>query len=291
VGNRSTLRDRYRDGRRVVIPSRRWEYRRPLGRRYYDYTPTYVRTRWPRINTYIVWPWQVRYERHWAPRYRYRQVIRVETVINGRRNQADVEVETVYTHSVREANDQFAIVDIEIERVEIYQGNRFLGYVEDVPSRLRRTSATVYRDGDVIFDRDIFLVGDSYVGFEMVSTQAYDGYVLDAYHHTDGYLAGKVDLRRHRVSTVRSSRLFKPHRFDGLVPISLLPSDEGWLADYGFEAISASYDDYDWYYGGQSRPTNAYRAEPLRQEDAWDYTTEDGADIAFKRESQILRVQ
>ncbi len=293
IGSRSRVRDNNRAGRRVVIPSRRQTYQRPIGHRArHRYTPAYFRTQWPRIHVNIRWPWVVRYQRHWAPTYRYRQVIHVQTVIRGNRYQSEVEVETVYRHSVRRATDDYAEIDVEIERLELYQDGQYLGYVDDLPSRLRKTRATVYRDGVVEFDRELFLVGDPYVGFEVISTRAYEGYVLDAYHHSDGYYAGRVDLRRNRVKTIRSSRLFKPHRFDGLVPVSLLPRDEGWLGDYGADAISAVVDDYDWYYGGSaSRNAPVSGNEPLRQEDGWEYRTQDGSDITFQRESRIQRVQ
>jgi hypothetical protein len=219
-------------------------------------------------------------------------VLRVETVVGGRRHESNVEVETIYNHRIRRATDEYAEVDVEIERLEIYHEGQYVGYVENLPDRLRKTRATVYRDGTVEFSRELFLVGDPYVGFEVVSTRAYDGYVLDAYHHSDGYYAGRVDLRSNRVRTIRSSRLFKPGRFDGLVPISLLPRDEGWLGDYGIDAISATGDDYNRYYGGgASRSAPLSGIDPLQQEDGWEYRTEEGSDITFERKSRIQRVQ
>ena len=285
-GRRSRLQ---RDGRVVRIPTRKWNYRRHHYPQYRHYTPTYWRAYRPNIHVHVTWPWVIRYERHWRPRYRYRQVVYVETVVNGRRNRAEVEVETVYSHRLIYANDNFAEVDVEIERLEIYQGGRYLGAVDRIPTALSQMTATVYRNGDVFFDRETFLLGDTYSGLELLSTQAYDGYVLDAYHHRDGYRVGQVDLRRGRVVEKRSSRLFRPDRVDGHVPISLLPNDEGWLWDYGADAISAAVDDYDWYYGGSG--ARAPGVDPYRQEDAWDYTAQSGVDIRFRRESQIQRVQ
>lgn len=288
-GNRSLLRDNRRNGRRVHIPSRRWNYRRPAYR-VPRYSRAQLRIYRPRIHVDIYWPWVVRHHRHWRPVYRYRQVVKVETVVYGRPSRAEVEVETVYSHEVVHANDEFAEIDVRIERLELFQGGQFLGYVDRLPSDLSQMTATVYRNGEVYFDREIFLLGDPYAGFEVVSTRSYDGYVLDAYHHTDGYRAGSVDLRNHRVRSRKSSRLFRPNRADSHVPISLLPNDEGWLWDYGIDAISATVDDYDWYYGGQ-RTSMTQPSTGWSQQDAWDYQTDSGAEIKFERNSQIRRVQ
>jgi hypothetical protein len=290
-GNRSLLRDTRRDGRRVNIPSRRWNYRRPayVAPRY---TRAQLRRHRPRIHVDIYWPWVVRHQRHWRPTYRYHQVVQINTVVYGRPSRSQVEVETVYSHEVVHANDEFAELDVRIERLELFENGEFLGYIDEIPSSLKQMTATVYRNGDVFFDREIFLLGDPYAGFELVSTRAYEGYVLDAYHHTDGYRVGSVDLRRHRIRTKKSSRLFRPNRADGHVPISLLPNDEGWLWDYGIDAISATVDDYDWYYGGQGRTRRTQPSgEGWSQQDAWDYKSEAGAEISFERQSRIQRVQ
>ena len=290
-GTRSLLRDTRRDGRRVKIPSRRWNYRRPayVAPRY---TRAQLRLHRPRIYVDIHWPWVVRYQRRWRPTYRYHQVVYVNTVVSGRPSRSQIEVETVYSHEVIHANDEFAELDVRIERLELFENGRLLGYIDQIPSSLTQMTATVYRNGDVFFDREVFLIGDRYAGFEVVSTMAYEGYVLDAYHHSDGYRVGSVDLRNHRVRAKQSSRLFRPNRADSHVPISLLPNDEGWLWDYGIDAISATVDDYDWYYGGQGRTNRAQPAgEGWSQQDAWDYKSDAGADIRFERESKIQRVQ
>ncbi|MBO6576714.1 MAG: hypothetical protein JJ896_13880 [Rhodothermales bacterium] len=288
-GRRSKLK--HRNGRRLIAPSRRWVYRRPHYPRIRYHTPRLLRVHRPNIYVHIDWPWVVRYQRHWAPRYRYRQVVYVETVVRGRPSRAQVEVETVYSHNLVYANDDYAEIDIEIERFDLYQNGRYLGYVDRLPARLSEMTATVYRNGEVYFDREIFILGDTYSGFEVLSTHAYDGYVLDDYHYDDGYRVGRVDLRRHKVTTKKNSRLFKPHRSQAHVPISLLPSDEGWLWDYGVDAISAAVDDYDWYYGAYgSRAPRTLSTEPYRQEDQWTWSR-DGADVSFKRESHIQRVQ
>jgi hypothetical protein len=274
------------------VPSRRWNYRRPSYNLVFNRTPSYLRRHRPHIYVNIQWPWVVRYQRHWQPRYRYRQVVYVETVVNGRPSRAQVEVETTYSHRVIQANDEYAEINVQIERLEIYENGRYLGHVEQIPAGLSDMTATVYKDGQVYFDREIFLVGDRYAGFEVLSTRAYDDYVLDAYHHSDGYRAGKVDLGSNRVRTIRSSRLFRPDRADGHVPISLLPNDEDWLWDFGVNAISAASDNYDVYYGASGRASDIdLGVEPFRQEDEWQYSAKSGAEIKFQRESQIQRVR
>jgi hypothetical protein len=235
----------------------------------------------------------LRFERSWAPRYRYRQVIRVEVNRGGRRDWSNIEVETFYRHSVRRATADYAEIDIEIERVELYDGDAFLGYVDSLPGDLRRIQATVYRNGEVRFDREVQLLGDPYAGFEIVSTRHYGGdWVYDDYRAEDGYRAGRVDLGRHRVDSIRRSRLFDPYEFSGAPPVSLLPDQDGWLWDYGVDALSAGYDDYDYYYGGNAAaPRGTTLDYPAQYSDEWSYQTRDGADLRYERDSAIQRVQ
>ncbi len=290
-GTRSTLRrDRLRSAvrdRTRVLP--RYRYRPYVN----VWSRPIIRARWPLIHVHLDWPWLVRYERRWAPRYRYRQVIRVEVVHDGRRDWSDVEVETFYRHSVRRATADWAEIDIEIDQIDVYDGDRYLGYVANLPQELRTIRATVYRSGEIRFDREVFLVGDPRVGFEVISTRHYDGWVQDSYRPEDGYRAGRVDLRRHRVLPIRRSRLWDPYRYTGVVPVSLLPDQQGWLWDYGVEALSAVYDDYDWYYGGAGTmaPRGASEDPGLVGADEWSYQTRDGADIRYERESSLDRVR
>jgi len=288
VGTRSTLRrERYRRAvliRPHVVPTYRYRpyvavWSRPV-----------IRARWPHLHVHLDWPWLIRYERRWAPRYRYRQVIRVEVYHDGRRDWSDVEVETFYRHTVRRATADWAEIDIEIDQIDVYDGNRYLGYVDRLPAELRTIRATVYRNGEINFDREVFLVGDPRIGFEVVSTRRYDGWVQDYYRSEDGYRAGRVDLRRHRVHRIRRSRLWSPYRYTGVVPVSLLPDQQGWLWDYGIEALSAADDNYDWYYGGSG--ARAPSEDPgLYGADEWSYQTRDGADVRYERESNLERVR
>ena len=215
----------------------------------------------PFIHIDIHWPWEHRYHHGWRPRYQYRQVIYVDARWGCQhRRESRVEVQTSYYHELRHASRNKAEVDIYIERIEFYDENGgSLGEVHDIPKRLSRIRATVYRDGHVTFDRNVFIVGDAYAGFEMISTRYYDGFLIDAYRPSHGMRVGVVDLYRRRVVPASYSRHFDPNHFDGYVPVSLLPDDSGWLLDYGDASYSATYYDQDpYYYGGYSDYDQAY---------------------------------
>ena len=222
----------------------------------------------------------------------------------GRRHNSEVEVETVYRHRLRRADGRRAEVDVFIERIVLFDRGRFIGEVYDIPDNLSRMRAYVYRNGRVRFDREIFLVGNRYEGFELISTRYYDGYILDSYQRNHGFRAGRLDFRRERVRPIRRSRLFDPFHFAGHVPLSLLPDDRGWLLDYGRESITGYYYDSrrDDYYGddrgwsddrwdvydyqstapGDDRLERTYRRE---------ITTRDGAVIELDRSEVLERVQ
>ncbi|WP_457651963.1 hypothetical protein [Rhodocaloribacter sp.] len=304
-------------GRRsVLVKDRRVESRRsvPHGSR-----PAYrpKRKHRPRVvirpNLYvdIHWPWEYRYRRHWRPRYRYRQVVYVEAGWGRRHRRSRIEVQTYYRHTVRYATRDYAEIDIEIEAVEVYENGRFIGKVHHIPYTLGRIRATVFRSGYVDFDRDVFIVGDPYVGFEMVSARHREGYVLDAYGRRDGLEVGRLDFRGERVYSVAYSRLFAPDDFDGYVPITLLPEDQEWLYDYGYDAVSAYDREYDYYgdaaygddydgvtvVGGAGISFRSERASgsavaraPRKRSDDRSFRVQNGAEIRLKREMEIERV-
>src|SRR5690606_31362041 len=180
---------------------------------------------------------------------------------------------------------------------------RFIGEVDRIPNDLGRIRANVYRNGRVTFDREVFLVGSRYDGFELVNTRYYDGYILDAYSRKHGYRAGRLDLRRERVVPVRRSQWFNPFAFAGHVPLSLLPDDRGWLLDYGRESITGYYynsrGDYDRYdddypddRGWTYRNFNSSAPGEDRLERRYDreITTKNGAVIELKREEVLQRL-
>ncbi|MDX1547240.1 MAG: hypothetical protein R3247_09645, partial [Rhodothermales bacterium] len=227
---------------------KKWRYHKRVVH-HHHYVPVFRR---PIIHVDVHWPWEHRYRHHWRPRYRYRQVVYVDAGWGRRQHRrSEIDVRTFYYHELRHATREYAEVDIFIERVELYADGRYLGEVDRIPDRLSRIRATVHRDGYVEFDRDVSIVGDPRAGFEMISTRAYDGYVLDRYRSGHDLRAGVLDLRRGRVVPTSYSRLFDPYDFNGFVPVSLLPHDAGWLLDYGEASFSGAYYDYDpYYYGG-----------------------------------------
>lgn len=253
------------------------------------------------------WPWERRRRSGWSPLYEYRQVVVTDAGWGRRRRAARLDVRTVYRHRVRSANHRRAELDIDIERIELYQGGRFLGEVRHVPNKLGRVRATLHRNGRMQFDRQVFLVGDWRSGFEMISTRHYDRHVLDAYDRAHGYRVGVLNLRRERVDPVRHSRLFDPYAFDGFVPVDLLPENRGWLFDYGMESVSTRryrddvygdvYDDVLYYGYGDHGPAPYFSTRPsvtlpsLQEADRREITTVRGARIELDRTAEIRRIE
>lgn len=205
----------------------------------------------PHVQVNVVWPWQNRYRRQWRPSYRYCQVVYVETGWRGKYHKAKVDIRTNYHHEVRYADHRKAVVDIYIDEIEVFEDGYYLGKVRRFPRDLEHVQATIYRNGRVEYDRDVFIVGDPYAGFEMIATQAYDGYVQDYYDRSHGMDVGRLNFKRKRVDARRYSKLFDPYDYNGYAPISVLPDDQQ-LLDYGYDAISYHHydDNYDPYYGG-----------------------------------------
>ncbi len=224
----------------------------------------------------ITWPWVHKRHRHWSPRYRYRQVVYVNAGYGRRYRRANVDVRTYYRHRVRHATHDYAEIDIEVDEIEIFRSGRFYGKVDRIPGKLRKIRATVWSDGRVEFDRNVFLLGDTESGFEMLSTRYYDDYLLNSYRNGHGMRVGELDLYDERVRSRKRSRLFRYQDFNGHVPISLLPDDDR-LFDYGF---GSEYSDYynDSDYGGYVR------------RDERSYSGPGGAAIQFQRETQVERL-
>ena len=270
-----------------------WREERREYRRETHYDRPSVRVR-PYIHIDIDWPWEHRRQRGWAPRYQYRQVVFFEAGWGRHHRDARIDVRTDYRHRVRSANRRRAVVDIYVDRIALYEDGYFLGAVDRIPERLGRIRAVIHRNGRVEFDRDVFLVGDPYAGFELIATRHYDRFLLDAYRRGHDLRVGVLDLRRGRVEPVRRSRLFDPYDFDGFVPISLLPEDDGWLCDYGYGSVTAHYygDDAGSYYG---RPggTLSYRSDvrPLHHAGDQTFRTSGGAEIRLKRDVEITRIE
>lgn len=220
------------------------------------------------------------------------------------RRSARIDVRTRYHHRVQWADAYQAEVVIYIDAVELYADGRYLGTVDRIPRHLSRVEATLYRNGDATFDRDLFLVGDPQAGFELIATRAYDRPLLGAYHRGDWVKAGVLDLYAGEVVPVRRSRLFRPHAFNGYVPISLLPDRLDWRCDVGVGAISAypyhpdRYDadryDESYYYGMPASRAAPFAKVPTGMRERSDRDTirlEGGARVELQRTVQLERIQ
>ncbi len=218
------------------------------------------------------------------------------------RRAARIDVRTHYHHRVRRADAYRAEVDVYLDAIELYADGRYLGMVDRIPRPLRRVRATLYRDGRVHFDRELFVIGTPRLGFELIATRAYDGYVLGAYRHGDWLRAGALDFFAGEVVPLRRSRLFRPRSFNGLVPISLLPDDPAWRCDVGFDAISARpyhrsapyAPDEGYYYGSASDRHSGYDErvyEPLRHTYDDTFRLEAGVRIDIAREVHLARLR
>ena len=252
------------------------------------------------VHVGVAWPWQYRYRRHWEPRYRYRQVVYVNVGWGRNQRQSRIDVRTYYKQRVRHANSEYAEIEIDIDSIELYENGRFIGYVDRIPNKLREINATVYANGRVEFDRNVFLIGDIYRGFEMISSRYYDDYLLNSYDRRDGVRVGRLDLRKERVKSVRRSRLFNSHKFNGNVPVSLLPEDDR-LFDYSYELFSGNdgygRDRYNSDFLGQNGfAPNGYETlsdyeSGLERIDDVSYSTSQGALVEMKRESSLQRIE
>ena len=241
----------------------------------------------------ISWPWELRFRTHWRPRFRYRQVVYVDAGWGSRRFRNRVELQTYYRHRVLFANDRYSEVEIQIDAIDIYENGRFLSTVDRIPSSLRKVRAIIHSDGRIEFDRNVFLMGDTRSGFEMIATRYYTDYLFDAYDRGHGLKVGRVNLGRGKVKKVRRSRFFHDGRFVGYAPISLLPDDDR-LWDYGRPVSYRDHygnDDGNWY--------RDYRGvDPLPYDDDYElsrdfldtYSTPDGGDIRLERATLLERL-
>ncbi len=316
--SRVTSRDRGNRGGQVVRPARRasqratrnyrhverrrytWQHLGPVPHGGYRYRPAA-----PIIILDFDWPWEYRARRAWSPRYRYRQVVTIDAGYGGRYWDSRLDVRTTYRQRVRHATGREALLDLDIESIELYQDGRYLGRVTRIPEYLSRVQARVHRNGRITFDRDVFVVGSREVGFELVATSRYDGYVLSDWRRGDDFDVARLDLRRNRVQRVRESRFFDPYGYSGYAPVSVLPEDERWLGDYGAYAPSTYaydddfYDDYgydDTYYYGAERGEPSYRfdensALTLQGNSEDTFETVSGAQIRIRREAEIQRIE
>lgn len=307
-GRSGTRVDRAPQTRRDTRDRYRWVHVPPVPKGGYHYRPAY-----PVLHLEYEWPWQYRYQRSWSPRYRYRQVVYIESGYGREQWTSRLDVRTTYRQRVRSASRNRAQLDLDIEAVEIYQDGQYLGRVTRIPDRFGRVRATVHRNGRLTFDRDVSVVGSREAGFEIIATRSYGGYFLSHWQRGDRMDVGFLDLRRNRVERVDYSRLLDYDGYRGYAPVSILPEDERWLGDYGPYAVSTfAYDDdfYDDYryddgyyygYGGGVTPqrqqaprgqSSAAAMSPMLQGNSDDtYRTPGGAQIRVRREAEIQRIE
>lgn len=189
-----------RSGRAARRPNVKNERARRGERSAYNYRSAHyrpVQRHYARVR--VSWPIFVHVDARWSRSRAYR----------GERLAVDVD----YRHRVVYSDAHMTVLRIEIEEIDIRARGRYLGEVRRIPRDMRTIEATVYRNGDVEFDRDIYVTGDSRRGYRLVMD---DGY---------RYQIGYVDLRRGRVSKVYHSDV-APRLGDR---ISLLPDNADWL--------------------------------------------------------------
>ncbi len=241
----------------------------------------------------VRWPWRTRFHKHWRPRYRYRQVVYVDAGWGGQRRSSRVDVRTYYRHRVLHASDQYAEIEIEVDAIELYQNDQYLSTIDRIPSQLRKMRATVYADGRIDFDRNVFIIGDARSGFELIATRYYNDYLYNAYDARHGYRVGRVNLRDGKVKMKKHSRLFDPYNFGGFVPISLLPDDDR-LWDYSRPYLEGSYrgegDGTGWYRNYRDREYDYDDDYELSRNFDISYRTPQGAEIRMERSTYVDRL-
>jgi len=170
---------------RIRVERSRKAHHRPVRRHY--------------TKVHVSWPVFVHVDARWSRSRGYR---------NER-----LAVNVDYRHRVVYSDAHMTVVRIELDDIAFHDRGRYVGAVRRIPRDMRTIEATVYRNGDVEFDRDIYVTGDRRRGYRLVVD---DGY---------GFRIGYVDLRRSRVSKVYHSdiapRLGRR--------ISLLPDDVDWM--------------------------------------------------------------
>jgi hypothetical protein len=255
-------------GRLTTRDARYYPFR-DQGRAYVapHYNPNRYRSR-PVARVDVFWPWEARFNNGWSPRYVYRQVIRTDDGFGWQDNRF-LEIRTTYRQRVLGAGPRFADVEVRIERLEVFEDGYYLGRVTRFPSRFSQIQARIDRSGRIVFDGDLSLVGNSRVGFELVRTRHYGGFVYSHWRRGHELDVARVNLRGNRVESVRWSRLFDPFGRDGFPPFSILPDNNDWLLDFGPFGLSSSvydsrfddpwgYSQNDRYFYGSGNQRNTY---------------------------------
>lgn len=157
-----------------------------------------------------------------------------------------LEVRSTFRRRIRHVRRDYVEVEFELDRIAVTAAGRFVGQVDRFPGSLRRIRAKIYSDGFVEFDRMLYVVGNQYAGFELLSTRYCGGDLIAATYGCLDPRSGELDFYRQRVVSTRYSRLLDPVQVGEVVPVALVP-DEEYL---GFQYVVGYHDTRDGYYSG-----------------------------------------
>jgi hypothetical protein len=199
-----------------------------------------------------VWPWWRWYRMGVSPQFSYRQVVEAGRR-RGRRAQR-LEIRTRYRYVPRRVSRRVADVDVLITGIDVYQRGRFLGSIERIPPRIRRTRARIFRNRPARIDREIAVIGGGEYGYELLALRP--GRV---WHRPAVLAAARVNLRRGAAVPVRRSRLISSRRSRNFSPIPVLPTKLGQISTrllrfdvsyYDDTRLGDNYDGPRWSYEG-----------------------------------------
>ena len=174
----------------------------------------------------------------WSPVLRFRQRVRVQSDRSyGYNRESVLDVRTHYRQRLSGpygGGYTGGQIDLKIERIEVYQDGRYLGYVDayDLPGDFDHVRATRARNGELRLDDDLLLVGEASVGFELIRFDG-GGDFYGSWRRQ--YDALSLDLRRSSARRIGRSRLFDPYDYRGYVPVSIVPDlqDDFYSSGYG----------------------------------------------------------
>ena len=198
--------------------------------------------------------------RYYHPRrtstYVFKQTVESTAGYAGGQRVSTVEVHTRIKEKVRRVYRDRVKIEFRIDRISLFEGGLFLGEVDRIPRSLGVMNVTIFNDGYVEYDRMSYLVGDAETGFEIVSTKAYGGHLLNEYRRGHSIRVGELDLYDQRVRGMKYSRFLDGGEFQGFVPVSLMPNDEYW----GFQYMAGGHTQRDDYYLGAADYYDQYDA-------------------------------
>ena len=183
-----------------------------------------------------VWPWWRWYRTGVSPQFAYRQVI--ETGPHWGRGGQRFEIRTRYRYVPRRVSRRVADVDVLITGIDVYRRGRFLGSIERIPPRIRRTRARIFRYRPARVDREVAVIGGGGFGYELLALRPGGGWKRPAV-----LAAARVNIRRGAAIPVRRSSLVYTRGARYLTPIPLLPPDIGRISTQLLRYDISYYDD------------------------------------------------